>query len=1066
MGNRKIVIFTFLITGILFLAFSGSHPTGPAGYTGAPGDGVCSQCHGSQSSSINGVITVNGLPATVSPNTTYNLTVTNTVTSGNPVRTGFQVVALNDANNANAGDMTNNSANSSLKTASGKEYFGHQPAVMFMGNTMVSWDVDWTSPATNMDVTFYGVANFANGSGSGGDRIKFVQETTTVTGSGNMLSCSIANDVGVSCFGVEDGSAEVVVSGGQSPYNYLWDNGEVTAIAVNLSGGTHTVMVTDDTNMTCTETVFIPEPTEITTTINTSDVSCLGASDGSATITPSGGVPNYSYNWSIPASGNSINNVPAGTYFATVTDATNCTTMLEVTIGGPTAVEIITNTENNVSCNGADDGVIDVSGAGGTPGYSFMWSNGDNSPTTANLAPGDYTVIVTDQNMCSASQTYTITEPTVLTANTTVVDESAAGANDGSATVEGMGGTPLYNYLWSTGSVTPTINNLAPDTYTVVVTDDNLCQTTATVVVNPGGCNLSLTATATNVPCHGESSGTIDLVVTGGSASTQFAWDNGAISEDLVNVPVGDYTVVVTDGPCEETLSISITQPDSIQVDHTVQDVQCNADQDGEIQLDIEGGANDYTLLWSNGITNDSTFIIVDTPLNIIDTIVNIPDTISGLAVGEYSYILTDGNGCMVFDTLDINFFDGMPPIADFNDVNIYLDEDGVANPVFESDFIGNSSDNCGIEQVLFVSGAFTCSDISLFHMSATLIDSSGNMTVDSFLVTVIDTLAPTISCAQSDVTINNCDAFFYDLPTASDNCVVSSLELTAGLESGAIFPSGTTFVEYTATDDCGYSSTCSFTVTVDINFNATAEITQMSCPGAEDGTLSFTPTGGTAPYSYMISPTGTEGTIQNDGETIEITNLGPGNYTLIIEDAASCNFSFEDAIIDIPNLSAELISITDESGSGISDGAIDIEILGGVGDVTVEWTDADGIFVSDFEDISNLTAGTYVLTLQDDCETFSISYEIDVISSTGNLDNDKLEIYLNPNPVHDNLNLISLLDTQAEYEIFNAAGKKIRDTKELLDSQQIQVVQWQAGLYLIRIQTKEAIIIKRFLKI
>ena len=1066
MRSRKFSIFIFLAIGLLFIAFSGSHPTGPNGYTGAPGDGVCSQCHGSQSSIIDGDITINGLPATVSPNTTYNLTITNSITSGNPMRTGFQVVAINDANNANAGDWTNNSSNSSLKTASGKEYFGHQPAVMFNGNTSISWDADWTSPATNMDVTLYAVANLANGSGSGGDRIKFIQANTSVMGAGNPLICDIFNDVGVSCFGAEDGSAEVLITGGQSPFNILWDNGEVTAIATNLDGGTHTVMVTDDTNMTCTQTIVINEPSDIITAISSNDVSCLGASDGSATLNPSGGVPGYTYNWSIQNSGNTISNVPAGTYFATITDATFCEDMVEVTIGGPTGVDIITNTEINVTCNGEADGVIDVIGAGGTPGYLYSWSNGNMSPTNSNLGPGNYTVIITDQNMCEATQTYTITEPTLLTSSTNTTNESAAGANDGSATAEGFGGTPPYDFLWSTGDVTPTINNLAPNTYSVVVTDQNGCESTATAVVNPGGCSLVLSASSTDVDCFGENTGAVDLIVTGGSASTQFSWSNNTSSEDLINVPAGDYTVVVTDGVCEESITVSITEPDSILVVQSTTDNLCSADTVGEIILEIAGGSNDYSILWSNGVTNDSTFVIIDTPGNIIDTLVNIPDTLSDLSTGIYSYILTDGNGCNVLDTLEILFSDTESPIAEFNDVNVYLDEDGVANPVFEDEFIGTSSDNCGIESVNFVSGAYLCSDISQFYITATLVDSSGNATLDSFLVTVIDTLPPSIICEQTDITINNCDAFFYVMPTASDNCSVQSLELTSGLPSGSVFPSGTTLVEYTAIDDCGFASTCSFNVTVDIDFSATAELSQLSCPSANDGSLIFTPTGGTPPYNYTVMPGGLSGTIQTSGETILLTNLGPAEYNLFIEDSATCNFSFAETINNLPKIDVELISITNESGVGINDGAIDIAVFGGVGDVSVEWTDSNGAFVSDLEDVSNLPAGTYTLTLMDDCEVFSISYTIDVISSSTDLDEEDALVALSPNPANSFLNIVSKIQGESEFQIFTIDGELVYRNAKLQAEHNLNIGEFTPGLYLIRIHVDEKIIIKRFLKI
>jgi len=1066
MRNRKFIIFSFLASGLFLIAFSSSHPTGPNGYTGAPGDGVCNQCHSNASGTIDGDITINGLPATVTANSTYNLTITTSYTSGNPVRAGFQVLALNDANNANAGDWTNNSSNSSLKVASGKEYFGHQPAVMFGGNTSISWNADWTAPATNMDVTLYAVANLANGSGTGGDRIKYKQGNTQVTGAGGVMMCNIINDVGVSCFGADDGSAEIQITGGVSPYNILWDNGEVTAIATNLSGGMHTVVVTDDTNATCTQSIFINEPSDIITTINTTDVSCLGASDGSATINPSGGVPGYSYIWSVPGSGNSISNVPAGTYFATVTDATLCTDMVEVTIGGPTAVTIVTNTEQNVTCNGDANGIIDVSGSGGTPGYSYNWSNGGTSPTNSNLSPGNYTVVVTDQNMCTASESYTISEPPVLIAATTSMDETTAGANDGSAMASATGGTPPYDYLWNTGAITPSINNLAPNTYTVVVTDQNGCESTETATVNPGGCNLTLSLQASHVPCYGESSGSINLTVNGGTTSTSFDWSNGATSEDLNNIPAGAYTVIVTDGNCQETAMLTITQPDSIAVLQTTEDNMCNAATDGEIILQIEGGVDNYTLLWSNGLTNDSTFIVIDTPSNLIDTIVNIPDTLINLATGTYSYILSDGNGCILYDTLEIQYLDTIAPLTAFTDVNIYLDEDGVANPVFESDFIGASVDNCGIEQVNFVSGAFTCSDISQFFMHATLIDSSGNMSIDSFLVTVLDTLAPTISCSQSDIVINNCDAFFYIMPTATDNCAIQSLELTSGLASGSVFPSGSTLVEYTATDDCGYSSTCSFTVTVDIDFTAEVEITQLSCPEANDGSLTLSPTGGTPPYNYTIMPGNINGTINAAGDSIILTDLASGEYSVFVEDNATCNFSYSETIVKLPNLEANLLSITNESAVGANDGAIDIEVLGGIGTVMIEWTTPDGNPVGNSEDLDNLGAGTYIVTLSDNCEVFMASYEIDIVSSSVDLDAQSFNVQLYPNPASSVITLNTNLKSISKLEIYDHTGKKIDELNTTASEQVIDISHLNAGVYLLRLSTKEKIIVKPFVKL
>ncbi|MBT8191590.1 MAG: hypothetical protein KJO29_14255, partial [Bacteroidia bacterium] len=134
--SKKHAIGAFIIVAILFLSFSGQHP---AGNTGAPGDGICSNCHGGGGGGFDGDIDISGIPSTVTPNTTYNVTMTLNASTGSPVRGGFQVVALQHANDNNAGDWTNNGGGSSLLTQGGREYFGHNPAQFFGAGTSVSW---------------------------------------------------------------------------------------------------------------------------------------------------------------------------------------------------------------------------------------------------------------------------------------------------------------------------------------------------------------------------------------------------------------------------------------------------------------------------------------------------------------------------------------------------------------------------------------------------------------------------------------------------------------------------------------------------------------------------------------------------------------------------------------------------------------------------------------------------------------------------------------------------------------------------------------------------------------
>ena len=259
MENKHLRFIAFAIVVGLFISFSGSHPVGRSG---APGDGLCSDCH-SGGAGVSGNINVLGLPSQVEGGVTYTLTAELEATAGSPARGGFQVVALFDSNDNQAGTWSNSDGSSSLKPGGGRIYFGHQPFRTFGAGNVVEWEADWEAPMTADDVTFYMAGNLANGNGStSGDRIVVNQLTTTVTVV-QALDLSFSNIGGVSCFGDTDGTATVTVMGGTPPYTVEWSNGETGTTANALPGGSVTVSVEDDNGMMASDVVDIPEPDEI-----------------------------------------------------------------------------------------------------------------------------------------------------------------------------------------------------------------------------------------------------------------------------------------------------------------------------------------------------------------------------------------------------------------------------------------------------------------------------------------------------------------------------------------------------------------------------------------------------------------------------------------------------------------------------------------------------------------------------------------------------------------------------------------------------------------------------------
>ena len=290
----------------------------------------------------------------------------------------------------------------------------------------------------------------------------------------------------ITCYGSCDGSASVSVIGGTSPYNYSWSNGQTTSSITNLCAGTYSVDVTDANGCEITQAIMIGEPSNILTSIALTPVSCFGINDGEIIITATGGV--FPYQYSLGAGLSQSNGIftalTAGTYSVDVTDSNGCMVFQTIVITEPSAFNIIDSTVTHISCYGYCDGSASVSISGGTLPYMYSWSNGQTTPSIANLCAGTYASTVYDANNCSAqSSTIIVTEPDLLSITVDSTNETFA-LNDGSATALVNGGTVPYTYLWSNAGTTNLLNNLLPGLYTVDVTDANGCIISGSTFVN------------------------------------------------------------------------------------------------------------------------------------------------------------------------------------------------------------------------------------------------------------------------------------------------------------------------------------------------------------------------------------------------------------------------------------------------------------------------------------------------------------------------------------------------------------------------------------------------------
>jgi hypothetical protein len=374
------------------------------------------------------------------------------------------------------------------------------------------------------------------------------------------------------------------------------------------------------------------------------NVSCFGGSNGSATVTRSGGTGGYTQSWS-PFGGTAATatGLTAGTYTVTVTDANGCSATQNFTITQPPALSVTPLSQTNVSCNGGNNGAASIntptSGAGG---YTYNWTpgtpTGDGTTSVTGLTAGTWTCTVTDANSCTATQNFTITQPTALAVTAaSQTNVTCNGGNNGAASINTpTGGAGGYTYNWTpgtpTGDGTTSVTGLTAGTWTCTVTDANGCTTTQNFTITQPTALAVTAASQSNLSCNGAGNGAASVnVPTGGTPPYTYNWSPGTPSGDGTPSVTGlnsrNWTCTVTDANgCLASQTFTITQPTGLGTSIGSQtNVTCFGGTNGSASANGSGGTAPYTYLWSNG---------------------NTTTTITNLTAGTYTLTVTDANGC------------------------------------------------------------------------------------------------------------------------------------------------------------------------------------------------------------------------------------------------------------------------------------------------------------------------------------------------------------------------------------------------------------------------------------
>lgn len=730
------------------------------------------------------------------------------------------------------------------------------------------------------------------------------------------------------CFGGTNGTAIATATGGTGNKTYAWSNNQNTQTATGLSVGTYTVTATDVNGCTATGTVTLTQPDTLSlTSSNIINVSCFGGNNGSVTVAFTGGTGAITYLWSNTQTGATASALIAGTYTVTARDANNCTNTRSFTVTEPTDIDVQFST-TDVVCKGANTGAVTANPSGSNGNFTYLWSNNQTNATISNLIAGNYTVTVTS-GTCTKVASATVTEPALgITTNTSTTPSDCAQAN-GSATVNAANGTGNYTYLWNNNQTTQTAINLSAGTYTVTVRDANNCSAVANVSVPNQNSTLAISLRG-DTACGGVGQGRAFVTAIGGTLPYTILWSNNQTTDTIQNLANGVYSVTVSDGvSCSVTASTNVLRFADITFNApTVVSASCNQ-SNGSATINPTAGGGGFTYLWSN---NETT------------------QTISNLAAGVYDVTITDSSLCTATSSVTITQ-DGAPAITGTSqtDVTCFGGNDGTAT-ITVSGGVGSitylwSNNQTNATATGLTAGSYTVSATDFNNCPAIFTFTIVQPQQIVFVNAVID--SP--SCFggnDGSITVNftgGTGTLTYSWNNNQTGSTASSL--AAGIYT------------VTATDANACSAPRNITLDQPAAIAVTVATTPALCFGQPTGTATATGSGGTLPYTYQWSATGSSSNFNGQ--------LAQGNYVVSISDANGCS-SFQNFSITEPAQLSLTAASTPVSCANASDGTVTANPVGGTQpfsfDISgngIQQNNTTGLF-------QNLSIGDYNLLVTD----------------------------------------------------------------------------------------------------
>jgi gliding motility-associated-like protein len=676
----------------------------------------------------------------------------------------------------------------------------------------------------------------------------------------------------INCFNADDGVLVASATGGSGTFTYTWDidPGNPAPSLSDIGPGTYTVTATDSQNCSATATVTITEPDSLEVTLQPADAICFGSADGSITSSITGGTGSYTFAWNTAATTPDLQDIVAGDYCLSVTDANGCMTVACATVSAPETVTVDAITATPALCQGENTGTATVVASGGTgPGtYTYLWNDplGQITETATSLLAGDYEVTVIDANGCTTTAQVTVAEPAVIDITPTLTDVLCFGEATGSIELAVSGGVEPYDFDWSNNDNTATINTLEAGIYNLTLTDANGCMLELDYTIGEPAAPLTVDLQQTYEACFGQPDAEITATANGGTGAYNFTWSDGQdgfVAMGLDTVPI--MLTVTDENGCTVEASITPEDLDPVVANVIPNFPSCFGLADGRLGVnDIAGGAgvvlDDFTFDWSNGqsgpvaqnLAGDQSYVVTVTDFQGCQTVVSTflpqPDPIT---------FDTDSTAVLCFDGAD-----GTASI-----INI-----AGSNPDYTVQWDNNANNQIGT----------TATDLEAGTYSATITDALGCEA--STTIAVIEPTPLEIQLAGTD---NLCFGGTEAQISAVGNGGIGAYTFSwstgdvsskvAGLTAGTY--------EVTLTDDNGCTLVESYDLIDPDPILAVLTPENIACSGGRDGRIEVAVEGGTPPYRYSLDN-------DNFNGASTIVGLTAGIYDIFIEDANGCIFT------------------------------------------------------------------------------------------------------------------------------------------------------------------------------